>query len=99
MPVQPPNSPQPTPIPYGGGPVATIIKTVKTLLKDLGQSWLNDDYICSVLSIVNRSVATEFDDLDLNFDTQVVILPNIAAGTTSLNSYQVDGQPLYSLLR
>lgn len=98
MPVQAPGSPQPTPVPYSGGAVALIIKTVSVELKDLGQSWLNSDYICDVLAIMNRSLATEFDDLDLDFDTQVEILPNVPAGTTDLDDYQSAGKPLYSLV-
>lgn len=78
--------------------VQLIIDRVQDALEDAGSVWTNADYICSALSIVNDDMEQELQMLGLNFDTQVIILPNVPANTTSLSTYQADGQPLSGMI-
>lgn len=78
--------------------VQDIITTVQSELGDAGSAWTNADYICAKLVIVNRDIEQELQNLGLNFDTQVVILPNVPANTEDLSAYQADGQPLSGLV-
>lgn len=74
--------------------VPLIIKRVQWELRDFGATWTDADFICQVLAIKNDDLEQELESLDLNFDTQVVILPAVAANTTDLSSFQVIGGPL-----
>src|SRR5580692_7855175 len=78
--------------------VQLIITRVQDALEDAGSAWTNADYITSALSIVNDDIEQELQNLGLNFDTQVIILPNVPAGTTDLSAYQADGEPLSGLI-
>lgn len=78
--------------------VPLIVQRVQFLLQDAGSEWTNTDYVCSALDIVNDDIEQDLQNLGLNFDTQVVILPNVPANTTSLSSYQADGGPLSGLV-
>lgn len=78
--------------------VQTIISRVQTLVAEMGSDWADPDYILEHLVIVNDDLEEELQAYDLNFDTQVVVLPAVPANTTDLGGYQGDGQPLCGLL-
>lgn len=78
--------------------VQLIITRVQVIAKDMGAKWLTPDAICANLAICNDDLEMELQNLGLNFDTVEVILPDVPANTTNLNSYQADGQPLFSLV-
>lgn len=78
--------------------VQLIIIRVQDALEDAGSAWTNADYICSALSIVNDDIEQELENLGLNFDTQVIIIPNVPANTIDLSAYQADGQPLGGMI-
>src|SRR6266851_4549893 len=78
--------------------IQEIIDLVRLELKDAGAAWTDQDYILSVLSVVNRDIEEALQNLGLNFDTQVVILPGVPANTTDLSQYQADGQALSGLV-
>lgn len=78
--------------------VESIISRVQTLVADLGQDWADPDLICKHLVIANDDLEPELQARGLNYDTQVVILPAIAANTTSLDAYMQDGGPLSGLV-
>lgn len=78
--------------------VQMIIARVQTLTSDLGQDWATPDYICRHLVIANDDLEPELQMYNLDFDTQVVVLPNVSANTTSLSALQADGQPLAGLI-
>lgn len=78
--------------------VQLIITRVQDALEDAGSAWTNADYICSALSIVNDDIEQELENLGLNFDTQVIILPSVPANTVDLSAYQAEGQPLSGMI-
>lgn len=78
--------------------VQMIISRVQTLVADLGQDWADPDLICKHLVIANDDLEPELQMYNLDFDTQVVILPSIPANTTTLGALQEDGQPLSGLI-
>jgi hypothetical protein len=78
--------------------VQLIITRVQDALEDAGSVWTNADYVCSALSIVNDDLEQELENLGLNFDTQVIILPNVPANTADLSAYQAEGQPLSGMI-
>jgi len=75
-----------------------IITTVQKLLEEFGQEWAGPDDICDWLGICNRDLELELEGLDLNFDTEVVIIPAVPANTTDLSAYQAEGQPLFGMI-
>jgi hypothetical protein len=79
--------------------VNLIIRRVQTLLSGVGSvdDIANPDYICRFLEIVNDDLMQRFENLDLNFSTEVVILPDVPANTTDLSSFQQEGAPLACL--
>src|SRR5260370_291154 len=78
--------------------VQDIVDRVRWELKDAGAAWTDIDYVTMALSIVNDDIEQDLQNLGLNFDTQVVILPNVPASTTDLSQFQVDGGPLSGLV-
>lgn len=78
--------------------VNQIVKRVQTLVADLGADWADQDYILQHLLIVNDDLEIELQAYGLNFDTQVVVLPNVPANTSDLAAYQSEGQPLEGLV-
>jgi len=78
--------------------VQLIITRVQVIAKDMGAKWLTPDAICANLAICNDDLEMELQNLGLNFDTVEVILPNIPANTTNLNSFQADGQVLFPMV-
>jgi len=79
--------------------VQEIIRRVQVELEDLaGDDWSDPDYIIGKLSVVGDDIAARIAGLDLNYDTQVIILPNVPANTTDLSAYQAVGQPLASMI-
>lgn len=50
------------------------------------------------LDIVNEDVENELEDLDLSYETAVILLPDVPAGTTDLSGYQADGKPLANMV-
>ncbi len=78
--------------------VATIIRRVQVEFDDRDGSWCDQDYILDFLSIANEDVENELEDLDLSYETNVVVLPAVPAGTTDLSGYQAEGQPLANMV-
>lgn len=78
--------------------VRKIIQRCQILLSQYGDDWGDTDYILNLLSIVGDDIASKLQNLDLNYDTSVVILPNIAANTTDLSTFQQDGQVLGDMI-
>lgn len=75
-----------------------IITTVQKLLEEFGQEWAGSDDICDWLGICNRDLELELQGLDLNFNTQVEIIPGVPANTTDLSAYQTEGGPLFGMI-
>jgi hypothetical protein len=82
--------------------VQDIVTRVQTEIEDLtgepDSSWTDADYIIGKLMTVSDDIAVRLQLLDLNYNTQEVILPAIPANTNSLVSYQADGQPLSQMI-
>jgi hypothetical protein len=80
--------------------VATVARRVQILMQEFGQdSNYNDiDQIIRYLTVVKDDIAAELEGIDLNFDTQVVVLSNVPAETTDLSTYQDSGGPLEQLI-
>lgn len=60
----------------------------------------NDDKnsIIGQLAIVNDEMASQFQSFGFKFETQVVVLGDIAPNTTDLSAQQAQGQPLFDLV-
>lgn len=79
--------------------VQEIIRRVTVELEDLaGDDWTDPDYILGKLSVVGDDIAARIDNLNLNYDTQDVILPNVPKNTVDLSAFQGVGQPLASMI-
>lgn len=74
--------------------VQTIVSRVQMLLEDQEQDWASTDYIIQYLGLHNEDVESLLENLDLSFDTDVIILSGVTAGTSDLSTYQQDGGPL-----
>src|SRR5450432_3928408 len=74
--------------------VQTIVSRVQLLLEDQQQDWASTDYVIQYLAIHNEDVESFLENLDLSFDTDVIVLPAVPAGTTDLSAYQQDGREL-----
>lgn len=75
-----------------------IVTRVNVFLEEAGAQWATTDDIYAKLSIVTDDVENHLQALDLNFDTQVVTLGNVAKNTTSLKAFQADDQQLAGLV-
>jgi hypothetical protein len=71
--------------------VQLIVKRVQILLEDLGSQWTDSDYIYGHLGILDVDIEQRLQNLGLNYNTFVVILPNIPANTTDLSAFQSIG--------
>jgi len=82
--------------------VQDIITRVQNELEDLtgesSSSWTDPDYILGKLVTVGDDIAVRLQLLDLNYNTQEVILFNIPANTTSLASFQQTGGELAEMI-
>lgn len=74
--------------------VSTVVARVQLLLEDQGQDWASTDYVIQYLGIHNEDVESFLENLDLSYDTDVIVLSAVPAGTTDLSLYQQDGGPL-----
>ena len=79
--------------------VDLIIRRTQTLLQGVGSTddIADPDYICRFLEIVNDDLEQRFENLDLNFNTAVVILPGVTAGTEDLDEFMVEDGPLENM--
>lgn len=76
-----------------------ILRRVTVELEDVaGDDWTDPDYILGKLSVVGDDIAVRIADLDLNYEVQTVVLPNVAANTTDLSYFQQVGQPLSAMI-
>lgn len=82
-----------------------LIKTAATRAQQLlsaaygaDSTYADYDYIINFMAIRNDDIASRFQSLGLNFNTQVVVLLNVPANTTDLSSYMAAGQPLENLV-
>jgi hypothetical protein len=82
--------------------VQDIINRVQTELEDAtgesGADWTDADYILGKLQTLSDDIAIRLQLLDLNYNTQEVILPNIPANTVDLSAYQASGGPLSQMI-
>src|SRR5579871_4165110 len=82
--------------------VQDIITRVQNELEDLtgesSSSWTDPDYILGKLVTVGDDIAVRLQLLDLNYNTQEVILFNIPANTTSLASFLQTGGELAEMI-
>lgn len=78
--------------------VADIVLKVQAEFDDLDAAWCDKDYVLSFLSIHNEDVENLLEDLDLSYDTFVILLPAVAAGTTDLSAFQATGQSLANMM-
>lgn len=78
--------------------VADIIQKVQVQFDALAEDWCDKDYIINFLEMHNEDVESLLEDLDLSYDTAVIVLPAVAAGTTDLSAFQVTGQPLANMM-
>jgi hypothetical protein len=82
--------------------VQDIINRVQTEIEDAtGESdstWTDADYVLGKLLTVGDDIAIRLQLLDLNYNTQEVILPAIPANTEDLSGYQAAGQPLAEMI-
>ncbi len=84
----------------GGSPgISLVVQRVQTEFDALGQDdWCDKDYILNFLSIHHEDVDNVLENLDLSYDTQVIVLPAVAAGTSDLSAFEQSGQPLSSIM-
>jgi len=78
--------------------VANRVKILNTLAYGKDSELADYDYIVSFVGIRNDDLNLRFQSLGLNFDTGVVVIPNLPANTTDLSSYQAVGGPLQNLV-
>lgn len=78
--------------------VATIIHDVQVEFDDLDGVWCDKDYVLGFVEIANEDLENLIEDLDLSYDTVVLILPAVAAGTTDLSAFEAVGQPLENMM-
>jgi hypothetical protein len=79
--------------------ISDIITRVQTEFDALGQDdWCDKDYILNFLAIHNEDVESVLENMDLSYDTQVEILPGVAAGTTDLSAFELAGQLLAQIM-
>jgi hypothetical protein len=84
------------------GTVQDIITGIQNELEDnLGSAsidWADPDYIITKLANLGTDIGMRLQVLDLNYQTQEVIIPNVPANTQSLLPYQQAGQPLAEMI-
>lgn len=78
--------------------VQDIVTRVQKLFEDEQASWCDKGYILGWLQMYNEDLESYLENLDLAYDTQVVVIPGVAANTTDLSAYQADGQPLGNMI-
>lgn len=78
--------------------VAKIVDRVQLLLEAQGEDWCSSDYVIQYLAIVSQNVESKLENLDLSFDTDVITLPAVPAGTLDLSDYQQDGRELSQMV-
>lgn len=76
----------------------TVLSRVQTLWDDQAGTWLDKDYIQGFIAIHSEDVESKLEAMDLSYDTNVIVLSNVAAGTTDLSQYQAEGQPLEEMI-
>lgn len=74
--------------------VSKICKRARTLLQNPKE---NNDFIISHLEIVADDLDNRLQAFGLKYETEVVVLPAVAAQTTSLITLQAEGQPLETM--
>jgi hypothetical protein len=82
----------------GADDVDKLVRTIQMLLEDDAGQWATTEFILPRITIVNRDLESELEDLDLSYDEDIQVLLGVAAGTTDLSGYQADGQPLENLI-
>lgn len=78
--------------------VALVISRVQALWEDQNESWCDKDYVQTFLAIHNEDVESLLESLDLSYDTKVILISAVPAGTSDLSAYQGDGQPLDNMM-
>jgi len=82
--------------------VQDIINRVQTELEDAtgesGSDWTDADYILGKLATLSDDIAIRLELIDLNYNTNEIILPNISANSIDLSAYQQYGQVLAQML-
>jgi hypothetical protein len=78
--------------------VGDVIRRTQALLDDPAGSEFDKDYLMPFLNQKWDDLSTELSMLGLDYQEVRLVLANVAAGTTSLDDYMRDGQPLQSLM-
>src|SRR5579859_7515482 len=78
--------------------VGDVIKRVAAKCDDPDQTYITNDYVMGFVPDVYEWMYNQFKLTGSQFDTEVIILGNVAAGTSTLDAYQTSGKPLESLL-
>lgn len=76
-----------------------IIRRVQAKCDDLDGTYVTDDYVMAFAGDAYDWIYGKLRLADSDFDEQVVVLPNVAAGTPDLNGFQGDQQPLATLVQ
>jgi hypothetical protein len=71
---------------------------IRSLVDDVQASYTDDAFLDPLVQQEYEAAASELEDTKSPFDEQVVILPNIQAGTADLSAYQADGKLLDALV-
>lgn len=98
MPILQPTQPSSNPPQNSGRGLQRLIARIQALWDDVGGTWCDKDYILSLIAINSEDVESKLESLDLSFDTNVIVLPSVPAGTTDLTAYQSEGEPLENMM-
>lgn len=78
--------------------VQKIVDRVQLFMEAQGEDWCSADYVTQYLAVHNEDIESFLENLDLSYDTDVIVLPAVPAGTLDLSSYQQDGGPLSQMV-
>lgn len=76
-----------------------ICRRVQAKCDDLDATYVTDDYVLAFANEAYEWIYGKLRLTDADFDEQVVILPAVLAGIPNLDSFQVTGGPLASLVQ
>jgi hypothetical protein len=78
--------------------VEDIVTRVQKLFEDEQANWCDKGYILGWLQMYNEDLESYLENLDLSYDTQVVVITGVPANTTDLSTYQAATGPLANMV-
>lgn len=78
--------------------VEDIVSRVQKLFEDEQAGWCDKGYILGWLQMYNEDLESYLENLDLAYDTQVVVILGVPANTTDLSTYQSASGPLANMM-